>query len=175
MRGRLINPFLLEIARLDIESTAGDPDGAGPRTSGYDDVYRETAVLPSGNLIGTDARVEYPLVRVPAQLHTGPTPGQLMALKATVTGNVAAAFLQALMMFDDLERLELVDGDTQTALVKVGDRLNAIYTMDGVLVQQIPTPPGMYVVQAVPIFGLGGTRNLLEVSFESRDTGQAVG
>jgi hypothetical protein len=44
-----------------------------------------------------------------------------------------------------------------------------------VLVQQIPTPPGMYVVQAFPIFGLGGTRNLLEVSFESRDTGQAVG
>lgn len=175
MRGRLINPFLIEIARLDLAGTAADPDGAGARTSGYDDVYRETVVLPSTDLVGTDARVEYPLIQIPAQLHTGPTPGQLMALKPTVTGNVAAGFLQALVMFEDLDRLDLVDLDTKAAMLKVGDRLVAIYDMDGILVQQIMTPPGLYCVAAVPIFGLGSTRNLLELSFESRDTGQAVG
>lgn len=175
MRGRLINPFLAEIARLDQMATAADPDGAGPKTSGYDDIYRETATLPSSDLVGTDARREFPLVRIPAQFHTGPTPGQLLALKATVTGNVASAAVQVLMHFEDLEQLGLVDVDTFTALIKVGDRLNAIYEMDGTLVQEIPTPPGLYCVQALPIFGLGRKRNLLEVSFESRDTGQAVG
>jgi hypothetical protein len=175
MAGRLIFPFMVEIARLDQVSTAADPDGAGPKTSGYDDVYRETVTLPSADLVGTDARIEHPLVRIPAQCHTGPTIGQLMALKPTVTGNVASAFMQILCHFDDLEELDLVDPFTKTALLKVGDRLHAVYDMDGFLVQQIMTPPGLYCTQAVPIFGLRRQRNLLELSFESRDPGQAVG
>jgi hypothetical protein len=174
-RGRLINPFLAEIGRLDQVGTAADPDGPGPLTSGYDPVYRETVTQPSADLIGTDSRKEWPLVQIPAQFHTGPTIGQLMALKETLTGNVSTAFLQVLMHFDDLERLLLVDDVTKTALIKVGDRLNAVYTMDGDLIQMIPTPPGLYVTGAVPIFGLGGQRNLLEVSFASRDTGEAIG
>lgn len=175
MRGRLINAFLVEILRLDQVSTAADPDGAGPLTSGYDDVYREPAVLPSTDLLGTDARIEHPAVLIPAQMHTGPTPGQMAALKQTVTGNVASASIQVLVHFEDLERLGLVDPYTKSALLKVGDRLHAIYTMDGELVQQIMTPPGLYCTEAVPLFGLGGTRNLLQLSFDSRDTGQAVG
>jgi hypothetical protein len=171
--GRLINPFLAEIARLDQAATALDPDGAGPHISGYDEIYRETVILPSENQVGVDARREWPLVRIPAQFHTGPTPGDLMALKQTVTGNVAEASVQVLMMFDDLEDMGLVEATTGTAAIKVGDRLHAVYRMDGSLVQAIPTPPGLYVTKAVPIFGLGSERNLLEVSFESRDQGQA--
>lgn len=175
MRGRLINPFLVEIYRLDQAGTAADPDGAGPLTSGYDDVYREAVVIPSADLIGTDARLEHAAVRVPAQMHTGPTPGQMAALKETVTGNVASGNIQILVHFQDLDRLGLVDADTQMALLKVGDRLDAIYSMDGVLVQKILTPPGLYCTEAVPIFGLGSTRNLLQLSFESRDSGQSIG
>ncbi len=175
MRGRLINPFLAEIARLNQAGTAADPDGAGPLTSGYDDIYREPVTLPSGDLIGTDARMEWPLVRIPAQFHTGPTPGQMMMLKPTVTGNVSAGNIQILVHFEDLESMGLIDIDTQTALFKVGDRLNAIYKMDGTLVQQILTPPGLYCTEAVPLFGLGSERNLLQLSFESRDPGQAIG
>jgi hypothetical protein len=175
MRGRLINPFLVEIVRLDQVATAADPDGAGPRTSGYDPVYRETVTLPSTDLLGTDARLEHPPVRVPAQMHTGPTPGQLMALKPTVTGNVASGNIQILVHFEDLDRLGLVDPVTKTALLKVGDRLTAIYDMEENLLQEILTPPGLYCTEAVPIFGLGRNRNLLQLSFESRDEGQAVG
>lgn len=175
MPGRLINPFLAEIARLDIVATAADPDAGGPLTSGYDEDYRETRIRPTVSRVGEDMRREFPLVRIPAQFHTGPTPGQLLALKPVVTGNVASASVQVLLHFDDLYRLNLIDSDTQTALIKVGDRLHAVYKMDGTLVQMIPTPPGLYVTMAVPIFGLGSERNLLEVSLESRDTGQAIG
>jgi hypothetical protein len=175
MRGRLIHPFLIEIFRLDQLATAADPDGPGPLQSGYDDVYRETITLPSSDLIGTDARVETAAILIPAQCHTGATPGQMMALKETVTGNIASANLQVLVHFEDLERLNLVDPTSGVALLKVGDRLNAIYTMEGVLAQKILTPPGLYCTQAMAIFGLGGQRNLLEMSFESRDTGQSIG
>lgn len=175
MRGRLIFPFLAEIARLDQQATAEDPDGAGPATSGYDDIYRETTLLSSDDQLGTDARQDWPLVQIPAQFHSGPMVGQFMSLKEEVGGNVSVASVQVLMAFRDLENLDLVDSVTKTALIKIGDRLNAVYTMDGELIQQIPTPPGLYVTQAIPIFGLGGQRNLLEVTFESRDTSEAVG
>ncbi len=175
MRGRLIFPFLAEIGRLDQEATAADPDGAGPLTSGYDDVYRETVTLPAADRVGTDSRVERALIRIPAQFHTGPTPGQVMMLKPTVTGNVATGNIQLLVHFEDLERLALIDSDTKGALLKVGDRLHAVYKMDGTLIQLIQTPPGLYCTEAVPIFGLGGDRNLLQLSFESRDQGQAIG
>ncbi len=175
MPGRLINPFLAEMARLDIAATAADPDAAGPLTSSYDEDYRETRIRPTTNRVGEGMRVEFPLVRIPAQFHAGPSPGQLLALKPTVTGNVASASVVVLMHFDDLTQLGLIDSDTQTATIKVGDRLHAVYRMDGTLVQLIPTPPGLYVTMAVPIFGLGAQRNLLEVTLESRDTGQAIG
>ena len=45
MRGRLINPFLAELAQLDMAATAADPDGAGPLTSGYDSDFKETAMV----------------------------------------------------------------------------------------------------------------------------------
>ena len=175
MPGRLIFPFLAEVEPLDQAATATlDPDAGGPLVSGYDDVYREVRTVPSEDQVGTDVTQYAPPFLIPAQFHTGATPGQLMLLKQTVTGNVASAMVQLLMLFDDLESLGLVDMQTGQALIKVGDRLKAVYDMDSNLIQLIPTPPGLYVVQALPIFGLGGVRNLLEVSFESRDTGQAV-
>jgi hypothetical protein len=48
MRGRLINPFLAEIAQLDTVATTADPDDVGPLVSGYDpDFKRRSFRLPS--------------------------------------------------------------------------------------------------------------------------------
>ena len=54
MRGRLINPFLAEIAQLDTAATAADPDATGPAVSGYDPDFKETLVLgtPGGDRVG---------------------------------------------------------------------------------------------------------------------------
>jgi hypothetical protein len=68
MRGRLINPFLAEIAQLDTVATAADPDAAGPAVSGYDPDFKETLVLgtPGGERV--DARKEKVPIRVPCQV-----------------------------------------------------------------------------------------------------------
>jgi hypothetical protein len=67
MRGRLINPFLAELARLDTAATAADPDGAGPLTSGYDPDFKETVVLPAAG----SARREQPPIRLQCQVEIG--------------------------------------------------------------------------------------------------------
>ena len=57
--------------------------------------------------------------------------------------------------FSDLENLGLVDMDSGDALIRVGDRLNGIFQMNGRLVQEIKCPPGLFVTEARPIgFGL---------------------
>lgn len=166
MRGRLINPFLAEIAQLDTVSTDADPDGLGPLTSGYDDDFKETAVvaLPSGKR--ADARKEKPLLRIPCQVEvsTFETLVQL-ASGASPTSRVALVF-----HFRDLESMALVDAHTGEALLRVNDRLVGIYTMHGELVQAIRTPPGLYATEVQPqSFGLGLLRNLLLVTFQERD------
>ena len=59
MRGRLINPFLAELRRLDTLSTAkNDPDGSGPLTRGYDDDFKAPVLVDrDGDGIGERVRV----------------------------------------------------------------------------------------------------------------------
>jgi hypothetical protein len=72
--------------------------------------------------------------------------------------------------FRDLERMGLVDAATGEALLRINDRLVAIHRMDGVLVQSVRTPPGLYATEVQPqSFGLGLSRNLLLVTFDERE------
>ncbi len=72
--------------------------------------------------------------------------------------------------FRDLERMGLVDAASGDALLRVNDRLAAIHTLQGQLVQAIRTPPGLYATEVQPqSFGLGLSRNLLLVTFEERE------
>ena len=158
-RGRLIFPFLCEIAQLDLAAT---------ETAGYDADFREPKILPTTDRIGASARREAALIRVPGSFHT---PQTSFALQQSPTGNLNRVDLIVLFHFADLEAAGLVEASTGTALIKIGDRLNAIYTPDGTLVQKFPDPPGAYVERAAPLMGLGGTRNLLEVNFQSNDQG----
>ena len=65
-----------------------------------------------------------------------------------------------------------MDDTTGDALIRPSDRLGAIYDTSGALVQEIRTPPGLFVKEARPMgFGLGRARpqrNLLIVSFHDR-------
>ena len=61
---------------------------------------------------------------------------------------------------------------TGDALLRVNDRLVAIYDLAGRLVQAIRTPPGLYATEVQPqSFGLGLCRNLLLATFEERELG----
>lgn len=161
MRGRLIFPFVIELAPLD---TAGQAAAAS-----YDDLFREPIKSPpsDGQGAGQTMRAELPTVRVRAQVEVDAFAQQ----QQTMTGNVPDASVVAIIHFGDLERAGLVDqnGDPK---IRVGDRLCAIYDIKGALVQIIANPQ-LFVTETRPLsYGLNmrhPRRNLLLVAFDDRE------
>ncbi|MCU0658093.1 MAG: hypothetical protein MUF64_23365 [Polyangiaceae bacterium] len=169
MRGSLIFAFLAELHRLDTQATAADPDGAGPLTAGYDPDFKEPVLVdPDDDGLGQSTRREHPAVQVPCQVE----PEVFEALSMFASGNSPSSQVKLVFHFRDLERMALVDPASGDALVRVWDRLGALFDRGGALVQRIRTPPGLYVTEARPIgFGLfrpRPQRNLLLVTFEPR-------
>jgi hypothetical protein len=165
MRGRLINPFLAEIAQLDTVATGADPDGPAPLTSGYDDDFKETVVVSTSSQLRTDARKEKPLLRIPCQVEVS----TLETLEQLGAGASPHSRLTLVFHFEHLEQSGLIDGATGTARLRVNDRLVAIYSCDGGLVHSVRTPPGLYAIEVQPqSFGMGLSRNLLLVTFQER-------
>ena len=159
MRGRLIFPFQIQLAVLSLEATA---------TAGYDPIFKETILSPTSDGLGVSDRQET-MIQLPGQFADQ---NQFLALQEAPTGNLAEVNLVVLFHFRDLERLGLVEALTGNATIKNGDRLDSIYDINtGALVQKLRNPPGAYVVKATPRFGLDSRRNLLEVTFRSRDAG----
>lgn len=76
------------------------------------------------------------------------------------------------MHFLDLEDASLIDSVSGLPLIKKGDRLASLRRLDSSLIETIKNPPGAFVTEALPIAGLGNDRNLLQVTFESRDQGR---
>jgi hypothetical protein len=160
-RGRLIFPFLAEIARLDTSATA--------TAGGYDQRFREpTVTRPAGSegpRVG--GRRERALVRIAAQVEVA----DVDKLRQTQGGNVPTSKLALVAHLKDLARDGLIDVDGKPDF-NVNDRLHALYTKRGELEQRYPNPPGMFCTEVRPQgFGIGGRRNMLILVFESRDTG----
>ncbi len=155
MRGRLIFPFHVHIARLDTLATGIDPD------------FREPRKLPpaSGQGTGVTNRVELATIIVPMQIE----PGEFMKLQMFFNGNSPDSKLVAVAHFSWLERNDLVDA-TGNAKIQIGDRLVDIYDRGGNRVMHIRDP--LFVTQVQPTgFGIGRSRNLLVVYFEARSAG----
>lgn len=172
MRGTLINALAAELAQVGFVATAADPDGPGPLTSGYDADFQETVLLPTSSGRGLDARREKPLIRIPCQVEVQAF-GELQEM---LTGNSPRAQVVLVFHFQDLERMGLVDPSTGEALLRIGDRLVAIRDhRTGELVQAVRTPPGLYLTEAQPQFGLGRRRNLLLATFNERAVGTRGG
>jgi len=167
-RGRLIFPFLFDIAQLDTQATDADPDGAGPLTSGYDDVFREPVVVPpsSGSSRGVVARQET-IIRVKAQFEEG----NFEDLEMMSTGRSPSSQIRLCLHYRDLENAGLVELATGRPLLRINDRLVACYNpRTAVLIEQFPDPPGLYCTEVQSrSFGLGPHRNLLLLTFQERD------
>jgi len=130
--------------------------------------FQETVLAPSGGPRGRDARREKPLIRVPCQIEVQ----SFGALAELATGNSPRSRLVLVFHFADLERLELVDPATGEALLRIGDRLVAIRDQrTDELIQVVRTPPGLYLTEPQPEFGLGGRRNLLLATFSEHALG----
>lgn len=171
MRGRLIKPLFVDIARLDTYETRKDPDGAGPKTKGYDDDFREPVLLSVGTGEGAAIvnRKEAPTIRLPAQIEV-----EDMAKARMFAGGNAPEFLVRLVFhYRDLERLDLIDCVTGEPLLRIGDRLDALYSPCGTkLIRRFTNPPGLFITGLQDSgMGLGAKRNLLIATVMPRDQG----
>ena len=172
MRGRLIWPMLAEIAQLDTDATAQDPDAGGPLTAGYDDVFREPVKLPpAGSGGGTTHRVDKPPVLLPVQVE----PQVFEQLQMLATGNSPTSLIRLVFHYRDLEAAGFVEAATGRPLLRINDRLVSIrdYRTQE-LIEEIPNPPGLWATQVQSrSFGLSSLkRNLLLVTFEERRTAE---
>lgn len=159
-RGRLIFPFLIEVARLDTKGT----EDAGA----YDADFRTVrAKLVDGERAVGQVYLEP--IKLPAQVEDGTYEMQ----RQTRSGNAPASSTVCVLHFRDLEAAGLVDPATGDALLRTNDRLLAVYRRkDGALAQAMPRE-GLYATEVKPGgFGLsGGYRNLLIVTFQDRPRG----
>ena len=165
MRGRLINPFLADIARVDYAGTAADPDAGGPLQSGYDADFTEPVKLSGG----AGARLELPLVRLPCQVEVNTQEQQAQI----ATGNAPRSNMRLVFHMRDLENAGLIDDDGAPT-IRVNDRVDALYNSDGSFVQRfLVERGGLYITEAqTQSFGLiGARRNLLVCTVEERAQG----
>lgn len=157
MRGRLIHPFVIALEQLDTVATAAVPGG------GYDPDFHEPRQVADGTLRGAPTRRETAL-----ELHAQIEPAMFNAAMTMAGGLVREARIVCVVHFQELEQRGLLDPTGQPTL-RIGDRLEAIYTDAHALVMQVPTPPGLYLHETLPLgFGLGNLRNLLQLDFRSR-------
>lgn len=174
-RGRLIFPFLAELARLDTAETAADPDGAGDLTSGYDDDFREPRKVPNLAVVpitpgSTDARAESSTIEIKVQIE----PGFFEALDQLFSGVSPDSKLELVAHYKDLEAASLVDVTNGEPSIRNNDRLVAIKRLNGDLVRAIRNPPGLYITEVRDIghgLGIGSSgsqRNLLLLTLEER-------
>ncbi len=168
MRGSLINPGLVEIARIDPAATrALNPPG--PATSGFDEDFKEPEIAApeEGEQLGElQTQLQEPIM-LPAQQEVDTFEDQSQVL----LGSAPSTVIVLVFHFRDLEEAGLVNADG-TPKLNVGDRLLAMYTARGVLVQQFKDPPGVYARMVLPYgVGIGGERNLLRIRFEEAERG----
>lgn len=162
MRGRLIQRFKAEFARLDTTATA--------IAGFYDEDFREVLRTDAtGDGVGVVQRQEHPVVILPCQIGSR----TFEELQAHDLGNAPRSELVVWLHFADLETEGLVDATTGQPLVHTGDRLVSIRDyFDESVVLSIRTPPGLYVEEARSSgWGLNMARpqrNLLRVSLAER-------
>lgn len=146
-RGRLIEPFLVELAQIDTAQTSA--------AGGYDDVWKAPRVEYSDEG-RRQLSVRYkPPIRLRAQVEQSSHKTQ----SQTAAGNAPLSRYTLVLHFADLERNGLVDSGTGEPTLRVNDTLRGIYTTSGKLVQTFDPPLFVVEVQTAG-FGIGGRRNL---------------
>jgi hypothetical protein len=162
MKVRLVRPLLVEIAQRDPQAPAAS----------YDPDFREPVLgPPDASGIGARQRPSMAPVQVPAQVETG----TFERLQQAMSGNIPDTRLVLVLDYEDLARRGLVDAATGEATLHTGDRLVRILSGAGVVRETFPHPPGMFITELRPGFGLAGDRNLLLAFCDDREQGLVRG
>lgn len=153
-------PLILErsiavIHRLNPDGT-DDSAPADGVTSGYDDVLEEPVVYDTevrGLPFRREARVEYPPLRVPCQVE----PIRTEDLQQFAQGNSPKSDIVLVFHRMDLERMRLINPDTNELILKENDRVSAVESprRPGAPTYHL-REPGLYIFQLQPrSFGFG--------------------
>ncbi len=167
-RGRLIFPFIVELAQLDTVAMTRDPDGPGPETSGYDIDFREPIIIKANvDDVKGEALREETCIRLRCQIEDS----VFEAVRQVLGGTSPNSKMTLVFHFKELEEKNLID-ENGRAMIRLHDRLRAIYDCTGKLIETIPDPPGLFINDVTPAgFGIGRQRNLLIVGLQERELG----
>lgn len=136
MRGRLIQRFHAVLYRLDATAMAAVAGG------GYDAIWGWPKPVVDATQVGAPSRRERAAVRVPCQIDR-PRSGKD---EVFTRGGHELRYDYVLTMHEpDLLALGLIDTDGRPAIY-AGDRVGALETLDGTVMQTFANPPGLYVV-----------------------------
>jgi len=135
MRGRLIQQFLVSIARLDTAATAAVPGG------GYDPDFHEPLPVDDGSLLGSSSRRYHPVDQLHCQLDRRKEWGNPQFTRA---GEDVDCDIVVVLHWPELEKLGLLDADRQP-LFKAGDKVVELHDVKGNLEERFDDPPGMFV------------------------------
>ena len=171
MKVNLVRPLIAEIAQLDTVATAS-LDPPGPAVSGYDPDFKEPVLSgPAVHGMGVDQRQEKAPIQVPAQVEFGP----FEKLRQAYSGNLPDSRVVLVLDFDDLSRLNLIDPGTNETLLRANDRVVSISNGNGQVIESFPNPPGLFVTELRPGYGLDADRNILLAFCNEREQGLARG
>ena len=171
MRVHLVRPLIAEIAQLDTVATAAH-DPPGPAVSGYDPDFKEPVLAPTGSSgLGASQRQEKPVIRVPAQLETGP----FEELRQSFSGNLPDTRLVLVMDFEDLNGLGFVDPASHDSLLRPNDRVVRVLNGSEEVIETFEDPPGMFITELRPGHGLDADRNILLAFCDEREQGLSGG
>jgi hypothetical protein len=166
MRPRLHHPFFAEIAMLDAVGTRAE-HGPAQIQSGFDDDFQEIFVVESTEGARQNERLEQPSLFIPSQIEDP----VFDILRQLATGAQLDTKLSLIWACKDLEALGLLVPETGEPVVRSSDRLVSIRDKSMGVVQVVRTPPGLYVTEVRPLWGLAQRRDLFIVSFEDRKQG----
>jgi|SRR3989339_529451 len=169
MKVKLVRPLIAEIAQLDSVATAAiDPEG--PASSGYDPDFKETVLAArEPDAMVVDQRQEKTLVQIPAQVEVG----TFEQLKQSFSGALPNTQMVLVMDFEDLHRLELMDPESDETLLRSSDRITRILNGRGEVIETFLNPPGMFIIELRPSYGLNNDRNILLAFCSEREQGIA--
>lgn len=162
-RGRLIYPFIAEIAALNTLATSFN---GAPLADGYDFDFKE----PVKKADGTTSRVYDASFRIECQVETESAGDTFDKLGMRNLGDDGDTEIKLCFHFQDLEDMGLVDANGRGQINK-GAKLVAIFDSDGEEVDNY-AERSLFVVEAQPrSYGLSSLkRNLLVVTFRYRMT-----
>jgi hypothetical protein len=150
---------------LDAVATRAE-HGPAQIQSGFDDDFQEIVVVEALG-VRHDDRLEQTSIFIPSQVETP----VFDILRQLATGSQLDTKLNLIWAVKDLEAMGLIVPGTGEPVVRPSDRLVSIRDKNMKMVQIVRTPPGLYVSEVRPLWGIAQRRDLFVVSFEDRKQG----